>query len=578
MPTGENEKAAIVGGDGRRRARLFGLIGVALTAGFILGYVAHKNAWIWHARRLAAAVVDERFPPAATPITETHITTTFHTLRVVRLRTERAWSLAELDGDRLLFSSNDGRLGYVAGHQLHDLGLVAPLNLEAFLASPAGRADTVLSNHIRVTDLLPIPAGPNAVDLYVAHLEYFADENCFRLAVHQRRLEATPNAVRAIGDEWRRVFQTRDCVGMRPSGYMYLGQQSGGRLVRYDNATLALSIGDFEVAGADAEHSTPSDPTSDLGKVLLVPTDGGQPRILATGMRNPQGLLMARDGRLWQTEHGPRGGDEVNLVVAGRDYGWPHVTYGVGYGDVSISPSMPPNALQGSHDGYERPRIAFTPSIGISNLIEADTQEFPAWDSHLLVASLRGEALRLLRVEGDQVVYDEPISLAGSRLRDIIALSDGRIAIATDDGDILIISNAERSRRGPRGGETLSGLGTLPRPNFSQAEQALGARLFALHCSQCHAFNNEVRAGPPLDGVVGQRVGAYPDYAYSAALAGRRETWSRSRLRDFIRHSERTYPGTSMPQPSVADDAAARAIVDYLASRDAREPRQRRNQ
>src|SRR5262249_4935208 len=159
--------------------------------------------------------------------------------------------------------------------------------------------------------------------------------------------------------------------------------------------------------------------------------------------RNPQGLTLTRAGVLWETEHGPQGGDEVNLIrfpsghASPVNYGWPFATYGMAYS--SRPTPWPGNRNVVGHDGFERPRFAFAPSVGVSNLIEPDPCQFPYWDHHLLVASFVGNSLFLMRVEGDAIVYSEPISFPGDRIRDLISLSDGRIAMSTDAGDLLIL-------------------------------------------------------------------------------------------------------------------------------------------
>jgi glucose/arabinose dehydrogenase len=114
------------------------------------------------------------------------------------------------------------------------------------------------------------------------------------------------------------------------------------------------------------------------GKVVAIDLVTKAARIIASGLRNPQGLLAARDGTIWLTEHGPQGGDEINIVREGANYGWPYVTYCTEYGWRPLR-NWPLNPVQGRHDGYERPAFVFVPSIGISNLIQPDSREFPLW-------------------------------------------------------------------------------------------------------------------------------------------------------------------------------------------------------
>jgi glucose/arabinose dehydrogenase/cytochrome c2 len=541
----------------------------ALAAGFLaclgLSYLAGKHGLIWRARAVLAAQWERIAPAAEGELIRTRVDSVLHQLEVTRLPLQRAWMLAEV-GHHLVFSTPDGHILYLDGERVRDLGLAAPLNLAAMRAGSAARGGVFEERLVRVTDLLVTETAHQRYDLYVAHIMYDNSEACFRLAVHVRGLAISENGLSVTDPDWRRVFQTRDCFGPRPGGFTHVGRHSGGRLVRIDANTLVLSIGDFEMIGGAYGSRVYDDPNSDLGRLHLMPLAGGATRVLARGLRNPQGLLAARDGRLWETEHGPHGGDELNLVRAGADYGWPHVSYGASYG-ANTDTDWPEGARAGTHDGYERPRFSFTPSIGISNLIDPDPREFPNWDQRLLVASLRAQALYLLRLDGADIVEAEPISL-GERLRDIISLADGRIAIATDGGDVLILANADGDQNRPTpGNSVITGLDALPEPPAeATAPHAFGARLFAVHCAQCHSVSGIVQAGPPLDGVLGRQVGGHDAFTYSEALTGRQQRWTRSRLRAFIADPQHTFPGTRMPSPTLQSENGLNALVGYLAS------------
>ena len=132
-------------------------------------------------------------------------------------------------------------------------------------------------------------------------------------------------------------------------------------MVRYGSDTILVSVGDHQFDGFYDSQAVAMDPASDLGKLVEVNIKTGASRHFAVGLRNPQGLAIAPDGRIWETEHGPQGGDEVNLMMEGRNYGWPIVTYGMAFGNPPKN--WPANPKAGSHDGYTRPRYAFVPSI-----------------------------------------------------------------------------------------------------------------------------------------------------------------------------------------------------------------------
>src|SRR5262249_4081638 len=159
---------------------------------------------------------------------------------------------------------------------------------------------------------------------------------------------------------------------------------------------------------------------SAYGKVLLLDRSGRH-EIFTIGHRNPQGLLVDREHRIWETEHGPQGGDEINLLEKGRNYGYPLVTYGTEYGRY-FWPLAP---WAHDHGEYTEPVQAFVPSIAISNLIQVDSDLFSEWKGDLLVGSLNTQSVYRVRVRGDRIIYIEQIPV-GVRVRDLAEGSDGR--------------------------------------------------------------------------------------------------------------------------------------------------------
>ena len=172
-----------------------------------------------------------------------------------------------------------------------------------------------------------------------------------------------------------------------------------------------------------------------MGKLVRIELASGRAEILASGFRNPQGFVRDADGHLWQTEHGPQGGDELNLLKPNLNYGWPHVTLGNRYG----SRIWPYSAIPGRHDGFEKPIFAWIPSIAVSNLIISESQLFPQWQGDLLIASLISQSLYRVRLHEGRVMYVEQIEI-GTRVRDIAQMSDGRIALLSDHDGILFFA------------------------------------------------------------------------------------------------------------------------------------------
>jgi cytochrome c2 len=181
------------------------------------------------------------------------------------------------------------------------------------------------------------------------------------------------------------------------------------------------------------------------------------------------------------------------------------------------------------------------------------------------VGSLSRNTLYLLKTEGDDIVYAEPTPLSGYRLRDIISLRDGRIAILADGGTLLLLRNLERHADKPKRFE-VTGLTSLPSyiPEFIYTNPVdRGRHYFLRACAHCHSLNGEMGVGPPLDGVAGRRIAEVPKFGYSPALAGQRGTWNDLNLNAFILNPVGFAPGTTMSEPGLWESEVAEVVV-YL--------------
>ena len=172
----------------------------------------------------------------------------------------------------------------------------------------------------------------------------------------------------------------------------------------------------------------------------FVSDPGARPEIWSRGHRNPQGLAVhPRTGSLWSHEHGPQGGDEINIVEAGRNYGWPVTTYGEEYGGGPIGAGLT------HRPGIDQPIYYWTPSIGPSDLVFVSTRGIRGWQSSALVGALAGEHLARLALDGDRVLHEETM-LAGRgwRIRMVEEGPDGSIWLGTDSGLLLRMTEVPR--------------------------------------------------------------------------------------------------------------------------------------
>jgi glucose/arabinose dehydrogenase len=210
----------------------------------------------------------------------------------------------------------------------------------------------------------------------------------------------------------------------------------GSRFVFDREGHLFYSIGD---RGHETEAQDLSLPT---GKVHRINPDGTVPRdnpfvgragalesIWSYGHRNPQGFAFhPLTGKLWSTEHGPTGGDELNRIESGHNYGWPLVTRGQMFGRGGPPPGAVPPATE--KEGMDSPIVFWNPTIAPSGIMFYTADRFPEWKNDLFVTALGGEALRRLETDGDKVVHEEVLFKGFGRVRDVITGPDGYLYVA----------------------------------------------------------------------------------------------------------------------------------------------------
>ena len=212
----------------------------------------------------------------------------------------------------------------------------------------------------------------------------------------------------------------------------------GCRIVESGN-TLFLTLGDRFRHSADAQtldnhHGKVVRVLKDGGvppdnPLVLNPRPGALPEIWSWGHRNMQGATLGPDGQLWTHEHGPQGGDEINRPEAGKNYGWPVITYGENYGGGTIGQGLTEKA------GMEQPLHQWTPSIAPSGMAFVSSERYgKAWQGSLLVGSLKFRYLARLELDGARVVKeDKLLPDLGQRVRDVREGPDGFMYLLTDD-------------------------------------------------------------------------------------------------------------------------------------------------
>ena len=226
----------------------------------------------------------------------------------------------------------------------------------------------------------------------------------------------------------------------------------GSRLAFAPDGTLFVTVGERSDTTTRYQAQQLG---SHLGKVLRIQPDGSpapgnpfldregaRPEIWSLGHRNPQAAALDAEGHLWVIEHGPRGGDEVNLVEAGANYGWPLITYGIDYQGGPITyEGGPASGAEAQRDGLEQPVYFWDPVIAPSGAEFYDGDAFPAWRGSLFVGALRGMRLVRLVIEGGRVVGEEHLLADRSqRIRDVREGPDGFLYVVTDMGELWRIA------------------------------------------------------------------------------------------------------------------------------------------
>jgi glucose/arabinose dehydrogenase len=333
------------------------------------------------------------------------------------------WSLAFLPDGRMLVTERPGRMRIVTrGGELSRPLSGVP---RVFASGQGGLLDVALDRGFAQNHTI-----------YFSYAEPF--DGGGRTALARARLEAGDNP-RLTGVK----------VIYRQQGPASSGNHFGGRIVQGADGNLFLTNGEHF---ADRDMAQTLD--NDLGKIVRITPDGeapkdnpfagktgARPEIWSYGHRNPQGLaLNPADGTLWEQEHGAKGGDEINLIKPGNNYGWPKVSFGVNYDGSPVGTGKA--RLQGVTD----PLWHWTPSIAPSGMTFYSGDLFPQWKGSLFNGALKFQLLSRLTLDGDKVVKEERL-LQGlhERIRDVRQGPDGALYLLTDNnaGRILRVTPAK---------------------------------------------------------------------------------------------------------------------------------------
>lgn len=340
----------------------------------------------------------------------TLVATETEAFRVVQVATglEHPWGLALLPDGRMLVTERPGRVRIVAADG--ELGPPLAGAPPVFVGGQGGMLDVALD--------------PGFAENRLIYLSYS----------HEAGAATTTRVVRArLGEtaleDVTVIFSAEPMITSR--------NHFGSRLAFLPDGTLLVTVGD-----RFGERDRAQELDNHLGKVIRITTDGAapadnpfvasrgaRPEIWTYGHRNPQGLVVdPGTGTVWEQEHGPRGGDEINRLRPGANYGWPVITFGEEYSGGKIGEGT-------AKAGMEQPDWVWVPSIAPSGMTLYGGEAFPSWRGDLLVGALAGQMLVRLDLDGEGRITGEERMLEGElgRIRDVRTAADGRVYLLTDD-------------------------------------------------------------------------------------------------------------------------------------------------
>ncbi len=350
----------------------------------------------------------------------------FHDYKVTTItdKLHLPWSIAFLpDGKMLVTEKYPAHLRIVSP----DGGMTEPL---------AGLAGLASARTLGLLDVALAPDFAKSHRIYFSFFDTLPKGNSNTYLAHAV-LDQAGNAVHDVTVIYR---------GVPELPMQNFSMKQGGRIVIARDGTIFMTVGDRDGnRKADYDMQLAQKLDVDVGKIIHVTPDGlpapnnpflnrgdVRPEIWAYGIRSPEGFVMAPDGTLWETEHGPRGGDELNKIQRGKNYGWPIITHGLDYPGGPIGEGIV------AKEGLEQPVYYWDPVIAPSGLAFYKGKLFPKWNGNLLAGALRGLGVYRLELKNGKVVAEEPLLTdRKERIRDVRVGPDGAVYVLTEQKALL---------------------------------------------------------------------------------------------------------------------------------------------
>ena len=287
------------------------------------------------------------------------------------------------------------------------------------LASLISANRRVNDSRFAINDIAVLSQSQSAANLLISYPRLGLQRDCVEVVVENVNYDRINQKINRV-KTW---LVTKPCVPISAV------QHTSGRFAVIDSKSAYVTIGDLGYTQISNRKKR-----GDLGSIFKVSSTSVSK--ISQGHRNAQGILLYNGKDLLAAEHGPRGGDELNLIKAGSDYGWPFVTYGQPYGSGDyVRPTK-----TGTHAGFVEPLKYWVPSIAPTELVQLPKSGWGDWSNQLVLGTLREQVLVFMAIDERFAVTNTVNVDIGERIRDLEVLSTGELVATTDSGQLLVIN------------------------------------------------------------------------------------------------------------------------------------------
>ena len=287
------------------------------------------------------------------------------------------------------------------------------------LASLISANRRVNDSRFAINDIAVLSQSQSAANLLISYPRLGLQRDCVEVVVENVNYDRINQKIKRV-KTW---LVTKPCVPISAV------QHTSGRFAVIDSKSAYVTIGDLGYTQISNRKKR-----GDLGSIFKVSSTSVSK--FSQGHRNAQGILLYNGKDLLAAEHGPRGGDELNLIKAGSDYGWPFVTYGQPYGSGDyVRPTK-----TGTHAGFVEPLKYWVPSIAPTELVQLPKSGWGDWSNQLVLGTLREQVLVFMAIDERFTVTNTVNVDIGERIRDLEVLSTGELVATTDSGQLLVIN------------------------------------------------------------------------------------------------------------------------------------------